>query len=211
MKRFAFTMLELVFVIIVVGIIAVLAMPSFNSNPLQQATEQVANHIRYTQHLAMVYDEFNASDPTWWQKRWQIHFEDDSADPGQKIYVIYSNDDKNSNEDDNEIARDPLTRQLMRGANSKIMSSPYKYMDNLMISRKYGITNVTFNANCHPSSATSSRLGFDNLGRPYTLTSNASPYDDLLTDDCNITLIHPDGNATITVRPETGYVSVSYN
>ncbi len=31
MKRFAFTMLELVFVIIVIGILAVLAMPNFNT------------------------------------------------------------------------------------------------------------------------------------------------------------------------------------
>ncbi|MDO9208669.1 MAG: prepilin-type N-terminal cleavage/methylation domain-containing protein, partial [Sulfuricurvum sp.] len=39
MKRFAFTMLELVFVIIVIGILAVLAMPNFNRHPLQEAAE----------------------------------------------------------------------------------------------------------------------------------------------------------------------------
>jgi prepilin-type N-terminal cleavage/methylation domain-containing protein len=57
MKRFAFTMLELIFVIIVIGILAVLAMPSFNKNSLAEAAEQVAGHIRYTQHLAMVDDK----------------------------------------------------------------------------------------------------------------------------------------------------------
>ena len=210
MKRFAFTMLELVFIIIVIGILAVLAMPNFNRHPLQEAAEQVARHIRYTQHLAMMHDDYNSSDSTWWQKRWQIHFENDSYDAGQKIYVIYTNNDKDSNEDDSETARDPLSGQLMRGANSKIMSSPYKYMDNLMISRKYGISNVTFNAACHPSSATSSRLGFDNLGRPYVLTSTTTPYASLLTADCLITLTHPDGIAIITIRSQTGYVSVSY-
>jgi type II secretory pathway pseudopilin PulG len=211
MKRFAFTMLELVFVIIVIGILAILAMPNFNRHPLQEAVEQVASHIKYTQHLAMVDDKYDVNDATWWQKRWQIHFEDDSYDAGQKIYVIYHNDDKDTNEDDNETARDPLSGQLMRGANSKIMSSPYKYMDNLMISREYGITNVNFSNGCHPSSPTSSRLGFDNLGRPYFYTANTSPYADLLTVDCNITLTHPEGTAVITVHPETGYVSVHYN
>jgi type II secretory pathway pseudopilin PulG len=210
MKRFAFTMLELVFVIIVVGIIAVLAMPSFNSNPLQQATEQVANHIRYTQHLAMVDDIYDPTDATWWQTRWQIQFENATPNPG-KIYVIYRNLDKNLNEDDNEIARDPLTKQLMRGADKDIAIPPFKYMDNLLISKKYGITNVTFSAGCNASSATSNSIGFDNLGRPYSRSATAAPYDDLLTDDCNITLVHPDGTATITVRPETGYVSVTYN
>jgi prepilin-type N-terminal cleavage/methylation domain-containing protein len=33
MKRYAFTLLELVFVIIVIGILAVLAMPNFRGNP----------------------------------------------------------------------------------------------------------------------------------------------------------------------------------
>jgi type II secretory pathway pseudopilin PulG len=210
MKRFAFTMLELVFVVIVIGIIAVLSMPSFNSNPLQQAAEQVANHIRYTQHLAMVDDAYDPSDPTWWQTRWQIQFEDASPNPG-KIYVIYRNLDKNSNEDDNETARDPQTHQLMRGADKDIAIPPFKYMDNMLISKKYGITNVTFSNTCNPSSPTSNRIGFDNLGRPYTRTATTTPFDNLLTADCNITLVHSDGNATITVRPETGYVSVTYN
>lgn len=211
MKRAAFTLLELVFVLIVIGILAVLAMPNFRGNPLQTAAEQVASHIRYTQHLAMVDDKYDPTDTTWWEKRWQIQFENDAFDVGQKIYVIYSNDDKDTNEDDNETARDPQTKQLMRGANSQIMAAPYKYMDNLMISREYGITNVTFSAGCNPSSATSNRIGFDNVGRPYTRSNSAvSPYDDLMIVDCNITLVHPDGNATITIRPETGYVSVTY-
>lgn len=210
MKRFAFTMLELVFVIIVIGILAVLAMPNFRGNPLQTAAEQVASHIRYTQHLAMVDDIFDPTDPTWWQIRWQIQFEDYAPDPG-KIYVIYRNLDKDTNEDDDEIARDPLTRQLMRGADKDIAIPPFKYMDNLLISKKYGISNVTFSAGCNASGPTSNRIGFDNLGRPYTRSNSAvSPYDDLMTVDCNVTLVHSDGTATITIRRETGYVSVSY-
>lgn len=208
MKRFAFTMLEFVFVIIVIGILAVLALPNFNRHPLQEAAEQVAKHIRYTQHLAMVDDKFDPTDDTWWQKRWQIHFED--AAGGEKIYVIYNNLDGDTNEDDNETARDPLSGKLMRGVDIDTTSNPGKYTGELMISKTYGITNVSFSNDCHPSSATSSRLGFDHLGRPYFHTANAAPYDDLLVNDCIITLTHPDGTASITVQPETGYVSVSY-
>ncbi|MCL4430789.1 MAG: prepilin-type N-terminal cleavage/methylation domain-containing protein [Epsilonproteobacteria bacterium] len=209
MKHFAFTLLELVFVIIVIGILAVLAMPNFRGNPLQTAAEQVASHIRYTQHLAMVDDIFNPNDPTWWQTRWQIQFENAAPNPG-KIYVIYRNLNKDTNENDNEIARDPLTRQLMKGADKDIAIPPFKYMDNLLISKKYGITNVIFSAGCNASGPTSNRIGFDNLGRPYTRSNSAiSPYANLMTVDCNITLVHPDGNATITVSPETGYVSVN--
>jgi prepilin-type N-terminal cleavage/methylation domain-containing protein len=210
MKRFAFTMLELLFVIIVIGILAVFAMPNFNRHPLQEAAEQVASHIRYTQHLAMVDDKFDPADDEWWQKRWQIHFE--NAAGGERIYVIYNNLDGDSNEDDNELARSPLTGALMKGVDNDIMADPTKYTGNLMISKTYGITNVTFGNNCHPSSATSSRLGFDNLGRPYFNTANTAPYDDLLIANCDITLTHPDdGIAVIRIHPETGYVCVLDN
>lgn len=210
MKRFAFTMLELVFVIIVIGILAVLAMPSFTTSPLQRAAEQVAAHIRYTQHLAMVDDKFDENNATWYEARWQIHFENDSFSPGQKIYIIYNNLDGDTNEDDDELARDPLTGKLMRGADNDIMSDPTKYTGELMISKTYGITDVTFNNDCHPSSPTSSRIGFDSMGRPYYYSSGASPYSELLTANCDITLVHSDGNATISVHPETGFVEVNY-
>lgn len=214
MKRFAFTMLELIFVIVVIGILAILMIPNFNPDPLQQAAEQVARHIRYTQHLAMIDDKFNDKNATWQSGRWQIHFEDDSSDAGQKIYIIYNNKNHDTNENDDELAHDPLTGQLMRGANSKLMTAPFKYMDELMLSRKYGIENVIFSDSCHYAGAslTSNRILFDNLGRPYyySVSSDTTPFNYKLQSNCNITLTHQDGNATITVAPETGYVSITY-
>jgi type II secretory pathway pseudopilin PulG len=209
MKRFAFTMLELVFVIIVIGILAVLAIPNFGRQPAQEAAMQIASHIRYTQHLAMIDDKYDSNDSTWWQMRWQIHFED-GANATEKIYMIYYNKDKDANEDDNELAKDPQTGKLMRGADNDVALDPSKYMDNLMLSKRFGITSVTFSPSCHngASPVTSNRLGFDNMGRPYFNTANATAYSDLLISDCNITLAHPDGNVILTVRPETGYVCV---
>ncbi len=56
----AFTMLELIFVIVVVGILSFMAASSFQRNTVQEATDQLLSHIRYTQHLAMMDDKFNA-------------------------------------------------------------------------------------------------------------------------------------------------------
>ena len=56
----AFTMLELVFVIVVSGILAATFIPRFDRDNLQEAADQVISHIRYTQHLAMVDDKFLA-------------------------------------------------------------------------------------------------------------------------------------------------------
>lgn len=72
--RKAFTMLELVFVIVVIGILAAAIIPSTRTNPAQEAAIQLLSHIRYTQHLAMIDDKYDAANPTWFQERWQIAF-----------------------------------------------------------------------------------------------------------------------------------------
>lgn len=203
MKRFAFTLLELVFVIIVIGILAVLAMPNFKGNPLQTAAEQVASHIRYTQHLAMVDDKFDPTDSLWFRENWQIEFVSTTSN---RWYKIYSDIDHNGNSDSvthKEFATDPLTGDSLDG-NSDITD----------LKKRFSITEIVFSANCK-GNGTGKELSFDSLGRPYFYITNANPpatniHQYLLTSDCTITLAHEDGNATITIRPETGYVSVAY-
>lgn len=175
MKRFAFSLLELVFVIIIIGILAVLAMPNFRGNPLQTAADQLANHIRYTQHLAMVNDKFDPADATWFNTRWQLTIVGTS-------YDLYQDADKDGAFTAGEGAIDPLTKMPIAGIN---------------LATEYSITGIT-----------ATTIAFDHLGRPYT--NNATLYGGLLVNNLVITLTHQDGNATITVRPETGYVSVAY-
>lgn len=207
MKRFAFTMLELVFVIIVIGIIAVLAIPNFSTSPLQQATEQIAGHIRYTQHLAMMDDKYNDQNATWYKERWQIRFR---LLMGEYGYVVFSdrNQNRNSNQTNpQEIAVDPLSGEFLNGFLNYHAGN---------LTQTYGITNVIDNCLVNDGTLVTSNKGaivFDHMGRPYNGVSNAtSSTQYLLANDCNITIVHPtDGNSTITVHAETGYVSVRYN
>lgn len=202
MKRTAFTLLELVFVLIIIGILAVLAMPNFRGHPLQDAAEQVASHIRYTQHLAMVDDRYKENNTTWFRERWQIRFRRLTPETG---YVIFSDRNQQRNSDNNETAIDPLTGERING---------FLNYRNANLTTKYGITDV--NSSCWQDDNTlvATNRGvivFDNLGRPYRGVSDATtPFQYLLTQSCVIKLVHPDGNATITVRPDTGYVAVTY-
>ncbi|MDD3598372.1 type II secretion system protein [Sulfuricurvum sp.] len=203
MKRFAFTMLELVFVIIVIGILAVLAMPNFTTNPLQQAAEQVARDIRYTQHLAMMDDKYDPADPAWFRENWQIDF---TSTPSNVFYTIFSDMDHGGNADDGEIALDPLTREKM------YVDLINGTSDRTNLKDKYGISQVTFQGGCNIGN----ELSFDALGRPYYFLTSAAPtsaniYQYILAQDCNITLTHPtEGNAILIIKPETGYVSINY-
>ena len=78
MKK-AFTMLELVFVLIVIGILSVFLIPRFGDKPLYQATAELVSQIRYTQHLAMVDDKLDKNNNSWYKNRWQIQFDDNKT------------------------------------------------------------------------------------------------------------------------------------
>jgi len=203
MKK-AFTMLELVFVIVIVGILSYFVSSSFQRNPLREAADQVISHIRYTQHLAMMDDKFDPNDATWFRENWQFEFRR-FFNPLQIYYEIYSDIDQNGNSDTvnpEETARDPLTNNYLDGNNTK-----------LDITKSFGITDVQFTQNCHVGAGIG-ELAFDALGRPYYYITSTQPpqanmYQYLLIQDCNITLINPDGNVTITVTKETGYTYIS--
>ncbi|MFZ5375787.1 MAG: pilus assembly FimT family protein, partial [Campylobacterota bacterium] len=112
MKRSAFSLLELIFVIVVIGILAAFSIPNMSYSPIQQVGEQVASHIRYTQHLAMSDDKYDPSDATWYREKWQIRFRRLMNENG---YVVFSDLDQNRNTDTAEIAVDPLSGERLNG------------------------------------------------------------------------------------------------
>jgi len=214
MKRFAFTMLELVFVIIVIGILAVLAMPNFNRHPLQEAAEQVANHIRYTQHLAMVDDRFDPTNPQWYSQMWIFSIRElndtNNNNESEWFYEVFSDRSNDNDSTEEEEATDPLTGQSLGNGTLNNTIDDDKTVN---LTRKYGISNIVYAGGSSVLVTTTKRIAFDNLGRPYR---NASPNlgqnwrNFLITTPVTITLVHPSGSATITVSPETGYVAVTY-
>lgn len=206
MKRFAFSLLELVFVIIVIGILAVLAMPNFRGNPLQTAAEQVASHIRYTQHLAMVDDKFDPADATWHEKRWQIRFPHTTIN-GVVVYYyeVFSDENKAGNSNLDEEAVDPLTGETIGDGVTAVASIPDKALVNL--TKRYAI--VTIGGTCVIGGAFPT-IAFDNFGRPYMDVYTGLYANPVPAGGCTIELQHTtDGNATITIHPETGYVETT--
>lgn len=221
MKK-AFTMLELVFVIVIIGILAATIIPNTRTNPLQEAALQIVSDIRYTQHLAMVDDKFNINDVNWFKKRWQILFSRNGGSGGAMAYTIFSDHsgDSSGNPDVAEIAINPASsNELMTGGiNSldvtlNIDNAGFVGMSKLNIGRSYSIDDVTFPNTC--SNGGSTRIAFDHVGRPIkgSLTSNVTAYDnnDLIEANCDILLTHAnqaEGTLTIRVHRETGYVCI---
>lgn len=217
MKK-AFTMLELIFVIIIMGIIAVVVIPRTGSNKLAEAATQLLSHIRYTQHLAMVDDKFNPNDSVWYKKRWQILFANTAGSGNTWSYMIFSDSLGNSTgtPDVNEHAVNPLdSSKFLTGGYSagNIAFDDARASAELNIGKKYGITAVDFSSSC--SVAGSKRVAFDHLGRPMkgNLSSMTGSYSAgtqrLITQTCNITLTDSGGNLIISIEPETGYAHIN--
>ncbi|MEA1983511.1 MAG: type II secretion system protein [Campylobacterota bacterium] len=227
MKK-AFSMIELVFAIVVIGILAVTIIPNTRTNPVQEAAIQLLSHIRYTQHLAIVNDKYMEGN-LWFRKRWQIAFVSVSSpttvSSNHKIaYTIYS-DSINASTGDadfDEVAKNPEnTSQIMTGgyagSNNKlnITEDEFEGMKKLNLGMSYGITSLTFNDECKVSG--SHRLAFDYLGRPIIgklggsgTSGNTIPYEsnNLLQDNCDITLSNGSQTAVVRIRAETGYASI---
>ncbi|MEA3331277.1 MAG: type II secretion system protein [Campylobacterota bacterium] len=214
MKK-AFTMIELVFVIVVMGILAAVIIPNTRTNPLQEAALQVVSHIRYTQHLAMMDDKFNATDVNWYKKRWQLIF-GNSADTDHKdAYSIFSDDAAvatASNPNLGELAIDPMSSDkfLSGGTNGSLNFNDSRANKKMNLGLSYGVTDVIFSGGC--ASNTIKRITFDHLGRPIKnpLHTYIQSYrlGRLITSRCEIILKNSDANITIAVEAETGYAHI---
>ena len=219
MKK-AFTMLELVVVIVVIGIIAAAALPRINDDHIAEAADQVMSHIRYTQHLAMQDSKVGDGDK-WYKKRWSITFTRASFCRGTNEwrYSVYHDDGNTTGNlnSANEVARDPLdpNKFMSSGwagisdANCANVSSKYN------LATKFGITNVELRGVCGDSNLQT--ISFDEFGRPMqgvstTGTSATRGYDRLVHNgqNCQIVLSTAKKTATITVTPETGFLQVAF-
>ena len=224
MKK-AFTMIELVFVIVVIGILAAVMIPSTRTNPLQEAGVQLLSHIRYTQHLAMVDDKYGENHldgtVTWYKKRWQLVFFAGAEAENVPAYTIFSDTAGYSTGgvNESEVAINPEnSTQYMTGgysgANALDITDPsFNGMRKMNLGLSYG---VSYDASGNPLSGgcTNNRIAFDHLGRPMqgdqaTMTGAYSPAR-LITTPCVITLSDGTENISIIIQPETGYSSITF-
>ena len=230
MKKRAFTMIELVFVIVVVGILAAIMIPKLNRNASREAANQILTHIRYTQHLAMQddkYENFVSDNPVrWFRMRWGVAFNNTSLqkcsidEPGVVTwkYSVFFDKSLNGNiNSENEVANDIYKsgKLLSGGWSSGIVTEAIckKWNKELNLGKRFGITSVDFKDGCSGMQT----IIFDEMGRPMRVASTTSggakrPYDRLLKKDCKITITDKRGNqTTITIEKESGFTSIKEN
>ena len=190
MKK-AFTLIELVFVIVVLGVLTFALWPTKQPTQAFEAARQIVAHIRYTQHLALNDDKFathiddggtDSIAKDWYKRLWRITFSNLTADKDCKIggwrYAVYQNiagdlSDKGQPNGTIEAARNPAQA-------GKVLSACYSGLstntsDELNLGQTYKIDTIDFR-----QFATDSRIQgiiFDELGRAYPRGEWTTPYD----------------------------------
>ena len=225
MKK-AFTLVELVLVVVIIGIVSAVMVPRFNRSTIDEAAHQIISHIRYTQHLALMDDVYDPKDLNWSKKRWQIFFANTNGSDDQWAYTIFSDSRGTStgNPDVKEIAKNPLNPKTYLTGGYSAGTIPYykdgdenKGLDTritkeMNLGHKHNIVNMIFQ-HCGGNSR---RIAFDHLGRPLVKNSNTltGAYRDgsgshLLQQRCTITMTDSDGKSVqIAIEPETGYAHI---
>ncbi len=206
-NRLAFTMIELVMVIVVLGILTAVAIPRLDNDIRVGARDNIYSALQQTRQLALVDNKTDPNDANWQQELWAIRFASD-GDNGF-TYSIFSNLDHNSQPKKTESAIDPSNGKYMyhvAGSNNiEADESP-----NVFLGNKFGINKINFTGGCRSGST----IAFDHLGRPYIsgIFSSTNLYNGIMTTDCTITVGFADtdlDDIIFTISKETGFVDVS--
>jgi len=207
MNKKAFTMIELVMVIVVLGILASLALPRLDRDLKQEAADNILSAIRYTQHLALIDNKQKFDNPNWQRRFWRIMFA--QCSDGTDFYKIGSDDDMGSTStfEQTEAAIDPANGKEMYAVNNGNCSAS-TVSPNILIGKKYGVTvdDITGGGKC-----TGKSMGFDHLGRPHIGFSGSTKpdYDSYVTNDCQFNFTLSDGSTfAISIQQETGYAQI---
>jgi prepilin-type N-terminal cleavage/methylation domain-containing protein len=178
MKK-AFTMLELIFVIVVIGILAAVIIPNTKTNSVAEAAVDLVSRIQYTKHLALVDDKYDRTNPTWMRNRWQI--------------VLSNNKYSIVSDNNTTYAKDPAL--------------PSKDIKDIDLNDKYTVT-MALSGGCNGQTAiTFDNLGRPMIGNISNDVS-AYVAGQLMTATCVITLSQGTKNAVIHIEPETGYAHI---
>jgi len=73
MKK-GFSLLELIFVILIIGIILSQSIYRNNLSKIQLAKNQIMLHLKYARYVSMIDNKYNYKNNKWFKKRWSLKF-----------------------------------------------------------------------------------------------------------------------------------------
>jgi len=201
MKR-GFSLLELIFIILVVGIIASQSIQKNNLSKLTLAKNQIILHLKYARYIAMLDNKYDYQDIEWYKKRWSLKFLNCQSSIGGIYYVIYNDLVSNGAIKKEETLKDPLTGNYIYSYQCT-KDSLYDKSKFVLLTEEYEIKSI--NISCNETS-TIGQISFGDDGKVYAKAGkNESDYE--IKEPCSIKLYDKHNQSEeIIIYPNSGYI-----
>jgi len=211
-NRPAFTMIELVFVIVVLGILASLAMGRMDRDLKQEAATTILSHIRLAQQLALSDNKHRSdNNPQWQRAYWRFEFTNCNFSGDVKpIYSIGSGKLDNGELSKLRSAVDPINGKYLF-ATCTASNIGNDVSEDIFIGKHFGVKNLQLKK-CTTPQYTGQNFGFDYLGRLHVgidTYGGTADFNRLATRDCNLTVTMSDNTKfSIIIEAETGHAYI---
>ena len=213
-------MIELVFVIVVLGILASLAMDRMDRDIKQEASETILSHIRLAQQMALRDNKHRSDNNRKWQKAyWRFEYRACNGTSNTEwTYRVGSSIDLGLHIDKDESAVNPMDgKYLYTNGSCKNLAS--NESPTVLLTKKFGIHNISLTGCAIPSGSTTSakQIAFDYLGRPHRgvggYNSVSKQFTKKVRTDCKLTFTLSidedddgvDDTFSIIIERETGH------
>ncbi len=197
MSKSAFTMIELVFVIVVLGILASLAMGRMERDLTQEASSTILSSIRLAQQQALSDNKHSSTNlPNWQRAYWKFEFDCTN----ECTYRVGSDTDLSGTIEKTESAINPVDGKYIFNDGTV----DREFSTNVLIQKEFGIDSITASNGCLNNTS----IAFDYLGRPHTNIAgyNAPDFSKIMNTDCNLTFgMMASDSFTIIIQSETGH------
>ena len=200
----SFSLVELIFVIVIISIISSQFLPKLTKSDLNQAANKLVIHLKNTKYQAMIDNKFSHKDDFWFRERWTLKFKNCSKNIGGLYYVVYSDSNHKGSANKNETLKDPLTQKWLYS--NYDCNASFDESKDILLTKEYGVSKVEVSCN---DTTTIGQISFGQDGKVYTKlgTKLEDTYNYELKEQCNIVLYdNSNDNVTIIVEPNTGYI-----
>ena len=205
MNKKSFSLIEVIFTIMIIAIISSQVNLKNNLSKIKLAKQQILLHLKYTRYIAMLDNKYNHNDKLWFRKRWTMKFLNCQKEIGGIYYIIYSDENLNGSVSKSETLIDPLTHNYMYSFQCK-QDNVYNKNKLILISKRYNIKSIDISCN---KTKTIGQLSFDSSGELHSkLSTNENESDKFkIKEDCTIKIKDDKNNEeSITITKNTGFI-----
>ncbi|MEA2049556.1 MAG: type II secretion system protein [Campylobacterota bacterium] len=199
MKK-SFSLIEIIFAIAIISVIAIQTPFKHIDSSLQQATNKIKLYLNYTRYIAHIDNKYDINNNEWQKALWTLKFQNCSSSVGGLYFVVNSDTSGGTSHfKKSECLKDPITNKyLYSNSDCEASDDESKY---ILLTKQYGIKKIEVSCN---NTGSIGQISFGYDGNIYSkLGSNQKK----IEDTCTITLFNQDDkNSTIYIEANTGYI-----